>query len=74
MRSKALVRSRARVRTESEVNGARRARTSGAVIRPTGSGQLVARWVPAVDGRLQMRWERRYAPPILISRCRGKDA
>lgn len=74
MRSKALVRSRARVRTESQVNGARRARTSVLVTGPVGSAQLVARWVPAADGWVQMRWEWRYAPPTLVSRARGADA
>ena len=74
MRSKALVRSHARVRTDSQVNGARRARTGVPVTRPAGSGQLVARWVPAADGRVQMRWEWRYAPPTLVSRGRGEAA
>jgi hypothetical protein len=42
--------------------------------RPTGPGWLVARWVLPQNGRLEMRWERRFAPRSLITRTRGEAA
>lgn len=75
MRSKAPVPVCARAPTDSQVNGARRrARTSVLATRPSATGELAARWVPAANGRLEMRWEWRAAPPIRIARSRGEDA
>jgi hypothetical protein len=74
MHNKAHVRPCVHARTETQLNGTRRTRTDFTATRPTGPGQLVARWVPSANGRLQMRWERRFAPPILITRTRGVAA
>jgi hypothetical protein len=74
MHDKAHVRLRAQARAETQLTGADRARTGFAATRPTGPGQLVARWVPSPNGRPQMRWERRFAPPTLITRTRDEAA
>lgn len=74
MHDKAHVRPRTRVRAETQLTGARRARTGVAATRPTGPRQLVARWVPSANGRLEMRWERRFAAPTVITRTRGEAA
>ena len=63
MHNKAHVRPHAQVPAETQLTGARRARTGVAATRPTGPGQLVARWVLSANGRLEMRWERRFAAP-----------
>ena len=59
MHHKAHVRLRAQARAKTQLNGA---------------GQLVARWVPSLNVRREMRWERRFAPPTLITRIRGEAA
>jgi hypothetical protein len=74
MYNKALVRPRVHARAETQLNAARRARTDFTATQPTGPGQLVARWVPTPNGRLEMRWERRFAPPRLTARTRGAAA
>jgi hypothetical protein len=72
MHSKAHVRVRAQARADTQLTGAHRARTGFTTTRPTGPGQLVARWVQSPNGRLEMRWERRLAPPALITRTRTR--
>jgi hypothetical protein len=74
MHNKAHVRPCAHARTETQLNGTRRARTDFTPTRLTGPGQLVARWVPSANGGLEMRWERRFAPPRLITRTPGAAA
>lgn len=74
MHNKAHVRLRAQARAETQLTGAHRARTGFTTPRPTGPGRLVARWVPSPNGRPEMRWERRFAPSILIPRTRGEAA
>jgi hypothetical protein len=74
MQNKAHVRLRAQVPAETELTGARRARTGVAATRPTRPGQLVARWVPSANGRLEMRWEPRFVPPTPITGTRGEAA
>jgi hypothetical protein len=74
MHNKAHVGLRAQARAEKQWTGAHRARTGFTTTRPTGPGQLVARWVPSPNGRLEMRWERRFAPSTLINRTRGEAA
>ncbi len=74
MYNKAQLRPCVYARTETQLNGARRARTDFTATPPTGPGQLVARWVPSANGRLEMRWEPRFAPPNLITRTRGAAA
>jgi hypothetical protein len=74
MHDKAPVRPRAQARAETQLTGAHRARTGFEATQPTGPGQLVARWVPSPTGRQEMRWERRFAPPTLITRTRGEAA
>jgi hypothetical protein len=71
--SKAHVRLRAQARAETQLT-AHGARTGFTTTRPTGPGQLVVRWVLSPNGRLEMRWERRFAPPSLITRIRGEAA
>jgi hypothetical protein len=72
--NKAHVRLRAQARAETQLTGAHRARTGFTTTRPTGAGQLVARWVRSPNGRLEMRWERRFATPSVITRTRGEAA
>jgi hypothetical protein len=74
MHNKAHVRLRAQVPAETQLTGARRARTGVAATRPTGPGQLVARWVLSANGRLETRWERRFAAPTLTTCTRGEAA
>jgi hypothetical protein len=75
MHNKAHVRLRAQARAETQLTGAHRARTDFAATRPTGPGQLVARWVPSPNGRLEMQWERRFAPSTRTrARTRGEAA
>jgi hypothetical protein len=72
--NKAHVRLRAKARAETQLTAAHRARTGFTTTRPTGPGQLGARWVSSPNGRLEMRWERRFAPPGVITRTRGEAA
>jgi hypothetical protein len=74
MHNKAHCRPRVQVPAETQLTGARRARTGGAATRPTGPGRLVARWAPSANGRREMRWERRFAAPTLTTRTRGEAA
>jgi hypothetical protein len=74
MHNKAHVRLCVHARMETQLNGTRRARTDFTPTRPTRLGQLVARWIPAANGRLEMRWEPRFAPPSPVSRTRGAAA
>jgi hypothetical protein len=74
MHSKAHVRLRAQARADTQLTGAHRARTGFTTTRPIGQGQLVARWVQSPNGRLELRWARRFAPPSLITRTRGEAA
>jgi hypothetical protein len=74
MHNTAHVRLRAQARAETQLTGAPRARTGFTTTRPTGPGQLAARWVPSSNGRLEMRWEPQLAPPTLITRTRGEAA
>jgi hypothetical protein len=78
MHGKAHVRLRAQARADIQLTGAHRARTGFTTTRPTGPGQLVVRWVQSPNGRLEMRWERRLAPPTRITptrtRTRGEAA
>jgi hypothetical protein len=71
---KAHVRLRAPARAETQLTAARRARTGFTTTRPTGAGQLVARWISSPDGQLEMRWERWFATPSVITRARGEAA
>jgi hypothetical protein len=74
MQNTAHVRLRAHARAETQLTAAHRARTGFATTRPTGAGQPVARWVRSPNGRLEMRWERRFAAPSVITRTRGAAA
>jgi hypothetical protein len=74
MHNTAHVRLRAHARADTQLPGAHRARCGFTTTRPTGPGRLVARWVLSPNGRLEMRWERRFAPPTLITRTRGEAA
>ena len=72
MHDKAHVRLRTQARAETQLTGTHRAQTGFAASRATGPAQLVARWVPSPNGRPEMRWEWRFAPPTLIARTRTR--
>ena len=74
MHNKAHVRLRARARAETQLTAADRARIGFTTTRSTGAGQLGARWVSSANGRLEMRWERRFAPPSVITHTCGEAA
>jgi hypothetical protein len=69
----AHVRLRAQARAETQLT-AHHARTGFTTTRPTGPGQLVVRWVSSPNGRVELRWVRRFAPPSLITRTRREGA
>ena len=74
MHSKAHVRLRAQARAETHLTGAPRARTGFTTTRPTGPGELVARWVSSPNGRVEMRWVQRFAAPSRMTRTRREAA